>query len=98
VVICGDDDIPSFLDASRLLSSTIRHATLDYLVVLVRIEIANYAGAIKASGECRGVGRPQSPPEGCRQEIRRAAASRAEAEKLRLCEGLVNAGPHQKRR
>jgi hypothetical protein len=40
VVICGDGDIPSFLDASRLLSSTIRHATLDYLVMLVRIDIA----------------------------------------------------------
>jgi 3-oxoadipate enol-lactonase len=31
LVICGDDDIPSFLDASRHLSSTIRHATLSWI-------------------------------------------------------------------
>jgi 3-oxoadipate enol-lactonase len=31
LVICGDEDIPSFLDASRHLSSTIRHATLSWI-------------------------------------------------------------------
>jgi 3-oxoadipate enol-lactonase len=31
LVICGDEDIPSFLDASRLLSSTIRHAVLSWI-------------------------------------------------------------------
>jgi 3-oxoadipate enol-lactonase len=31
LVVCGDDDIPSFLDASRLLSSTISQATLAWI-------------------------------------------------------------------
>jgi 3-oxoadipate enol-lactonase len=31
LVICGDDDIPSFLDAARLLSSRISHATLSWI-------------------------------------------------------------------
>jgi 3-oxoadipate enol-lactonase len=31
LVICGDEDIPSFLEASRHLSSTIRHATLSWI-------------------------------------------------------------------
>jgi 3-oxoadipate enol-lactonase len=31
LVICGDDDIPSFLDAARLLSSGISHATLSWI-------------------------------------------------------------------
>jgi 3-oxoadipate enol-lactonase len=31
LVICGDDDIPSFLDASRLLSSNIHGATLSWI-------------------------------------------------------------------
>jgi pimeloyl-ACP methyl ester carboxylesterase len=31
LVICGDQDIPSFLDASRLLSSTIPRATLAWI-------------------------------------------------------------------
>jgi 3-oxoadipate enol-lactonase len=31
LVVCGDDDIPSFLDAARLLSSGITHATLSWV-------------------------------------------------------------------
>jgi 3-oxoadipate enol-lactonase len=31
LLICGDDDIPSFLDASRLLSSAIPQATLSWI-------------------------------------------------------------------
>jgi len=31
LVVCGDDDIPSFLDAARLLSSTINGATLSWI-------------------------------------------------------------------
>jgi 3-oxoadipate enol-lactonase len=31
LVVCGDDDIPSFLDAARLLSSRISHATLSWI-------------------------------------------------------------------
>jgi pimeloyl-ACP methyl ester carboxylesterase len=31
LVICGDDDIPSFLDAARLLSSRIPRATLSWV-------------------------------------------------------------------
>lgn len=31
LVICGDQDIPSFLDASRLLSSTVPQATLAWI-------------------------------------------------------------------
>jgi 3-oxoadipate enol-lactonase len=31
LVICGDDDIPSFLDAARLLSSGISRATLSWI-------------------------------------------------------------------
>jgi pimeloyl-ACP methyl ester carboxylesterase len=31
LVVCGDDDIPSFLDAARLLSSTISGATLSWI-------------------------------------------------------------------
>jgi len=31
LIVCGDDDIPSFLDASRILSSSISQATLTWI-------------------------------------------------------------------
>lgn len=49
LVICGDDDIPSFLDAARWLSSNIRNARLEW------ISNAKHASVIERPSEALAI-------------------------------------------